>query len=84
MKNDFRNVRRCQFLYFLTKYEINIFADITVLIISGDNKYDLKSLANWKLAKLHEYLTADGIKLNHNKSQYMITQSKSNNEDDML
>ena len=57
--------------------EINIFADDTVLIISGDKMNDMKRLANSKLAKLHEYLTANRIPLNHNKSQYMITQSKS-------
>ena len=51
--------------------EINIFADDTVLIVDGENIDEMKRLANIKLAKLHEYLRANGIQLNYNKSQYI-------------
>ena len=55
--------------------EINIFADDTVLIVDGENIDEMKRLANIKLAKLHEYLTANGIQLNYNKSQYTMYDS---------
>ena len=56
--------------------EINIFADDTVIIIIGDNIDNMKRLANSKLSKLHEYLTANGIQLNNTKSQFMIMRRK--------
>ena len=62
--------------------EINIFADDTVLIINGEKIDDMKRLANIKLVKLYNYLTANGIQLNNNKSQYMIIQRKDKILDD--
>ena len=56
--------------------EIDIFADDTVIIIIGDNFDNKKRLANSKLDKLHEYLTANGLQLNNTKSQSMIMQRK--------
>ena len=56
--------------------EIDIFADDTVIIIISDNIDNKKRLANSKLDKLHEYLTANGLQLNNTKSQSMIMQRK--------
>ena len=52
--------------------EINVFADDTVIIITGDNLEEMIQTANRKLTVLNEYLEANGIKINNEKTQYLL------------
>ena len=62
--NDLKNI-------FLNN-EINIFADDSALILSCKQIDQLFNLANRKMFLLMNYLKANGIKLNENKTEYMI------------
>ena len=54
------------------KKEINIFADDAVIIITDDNLEEMIQTANRKLTVLNEYLEANGIKINNEKTQYLL------------
>ena len=62
--NDLQNI--------FEESELNIFADDTALILRNKNLTELFNVANTKLSLLHEYLQANGIRLNETKTEYMI------------
>ena len=61
-----------------------MFVDDTVLIINGENIDDLKRLANIKLVKLYNYLTANGIQLSNIKFHSMLMHRKDKISDDNI
>jgi len=55
-----------------TKLTPTLFADDTVLSISGSNSTELQSTVNTELEKVNEWLHFNKLSLNYSKTSYMI------------
>jgi len=62
----------------ITKLTPALFADYTVLSISGSNSTELQSIVNTELEKVNEWLHFNKLSLNYSKTSYMIASSKNN------
>jgi len=61
-----------------TKLTPTLFADDTVLSISGSNSTELQSIVNTELEKVNEGLHFNKLSLNYSKTSYMIVSRKNN------
>ena len=61
-----------------TKLTPTLFADDTVLSISGSNSTELQSIVNTELEKVNEWLHFNKLSLNYSKTSYMIVSHNSN------
>jgi len=61
-----------------TKLTPTLFADDTVLSISGGNSTELQSIVNTELEKVNECLHFNKLSLNYSKTSYMIVSRKNN------
>ena len=61
-----------------TKLTPTLFADDTVLSISGSNSTELQSIVNTELEKVTEWLRFNKLSLNYSKTSYMIVSRKNN------
>ena len=61
-----------------TKLTPTLFADVTVLYISGSNSTELQIIVNTKLEKVNEWLHFNKLSLNYSKTSYMIVSRKNN------
>ena len=55
-----------------------LFADETVLSISGSSSTELQSIVNAELEKVNEWLHFNKLSLNYSKTSYMIVSRKNN------
>ena len=73
---------------YVNKCNIQMFADDTMIYIVGDNVNDIISILNEELNIIDIWLTYNNLKLNINKTKYMIIKSKHNlvdvNNNDIL
>jgi len=60
----------------ITKLTPTLFADDTVLSISGSNSTELQSIANAELEKVNEWQHFNKLSLNYSKTSYIIVSSK--------
>jgi len=61
-----------------TKLTPTLFADNTVVSISGSNSAELQSIVNTELEKVNEWLRFNKLSLNYSKTSYMIVSRKNN------
>jgi len=61
-----------------TKLTPTLFADDTVLSISGSNSTELQSIVNTELEKVNKWLRFNKLSLNYSKTSYMIASRKNN------
>jgi len=61
-----------------TKLTPTLFADDTVVSISGSNSTELQSIVNTELEKVNERLHFNKLSLNYSKTSYMIVSRKNN------
>jgi len=61
-----------------TKLTPTLFADDTVISISGSNSTELQSIVNTELEKVNEWLHFNKLSLNYSKTSYMIASRKNN------
>jgi len=66
-----------------TKLTHTLFADDTVLFISGSNSTELQSIVNTELGKVNEWLHFNKLSLNYSKTSYMIVSRKNNQLTDL-
>ena len=71
--NDIKNI--------FEEDEMVIFADDSTFIFHGMNSEELKTKANQKFSLLHNFLTANAITINKNKSEYMLLSHKGTSVD---
>jgi len=62
----------------ITKLTPTLFADDTVLSISGSNSTELQNVLNTELGKVDEWLRFNKLSLNYSKTPYMIVSRKKN------
>ena len=58
------------------KKELTAFADDTTLIFSNEDQQELYKYTNKKLIELDQYLKANGVQLNYQKSEYMFISAR--------
>lgn len=62
---------------------IKLFADDTNVFLTGSNKADIENTANSVLSKISEWMTANKLTTNINKTCYTIFKSKKNQQYDL-
>ena len=66
--NDMQNI--------FQENELTIFADDTTLVLSHEDTQELYKYANLKLIELDQYLKANGVQLNDQKTEYMFISAR--------
>ena len=61
-----------------------LFADDTVLSISGSNSTELQSIVNTELERVNEWLRFNKLSLNYSKTSYMIISRNNNQLTDLM